>query len=526
MYKVPQNDERQQRAGDNGNGFRFHFGTFYLPAKLSVTRRKVFAKAGMCFANLAIYESGEWSKSNRRLAVTRLKAELYNLSQTSYYENSTVNLERPGYPGAFANSYGMEFIIIFILILLNGVFSMSEIALVSSRKQRLESAVRRGSKGAKTALELSNAPGRFLSTVQIGITLIGILTGIYSGESITLMFQAWVEQFELLRPYAHTVAITTVLIIITLVSLIVGELVPKRIGLANPEGISMRMAGPMKIISIIASPFVWLLTRSTDLIIRIFRIRPSGENKVTEEEIKAIIEEGKHAGEVQEIEQEIVERAFSLGDRKVGALMTYRSDVVTISITAGPREIRDIVSKEMHSVYPVVDTDGEVAGTIHIKDLFLHLDDPDFTIKKFIQTPHYFSESVPAYKALETFKTTGKHYAVVIDDYGTMQGFFAINDLLTALVGSVDEFDPDYAIQERPDGSWLIDGNYPLYDVLLYFNVDAEETTDVHTLGGLVMDELRRIPRQGDKIRWKNFEIEVVDMDGTRVDKLLLSKKE
>lgn len=417
----------------------------------------------------------------------------------------------------------MEILVILLLVIINGVFSMSEIALVSSRPQRLRQAARRGGKNAKAALELSNAPGRFLSTVQIGITLIGILTGIYSGESLTLSFMAWIETFDTLRPYAHSIAITTVLIIITYASLVIGELVPKRIGLANPEAIAKRVALPMKFISKAVSPFVWFLTKSTDLIIWVLRVKPSSDNKVTEEEIKAIVQEGTTSGEVQEIEQEIVERVFSLGDRKAASLMTYRQDIVTVSASAGPREIKAVVNKELHTVYPVTDKNGEVLGIIHLKDLFLHLDDAGFNVNNYILTPHYFSETLPAYKALELFKTSGKHYALVVDEYGQMQGLLTLDDLLTALVGTIDDLHPDHVIQKREDGSWLVDGNYPVHELMLHFNIDGAITTSYNTIGGLIMDKLHRVPKQGDKISWRGYAIEVIDMDGNRVDKLLMT---
>jgi putative hemolysin len=249
----------------------------------------------------------------------------------------------------------MEILIIFFLILLNGVFSMSEMALVSSRKIRLENAAKKGSKQAKEALKLANNPGKFLSTVQIGITLIGILTGIYSGEKITRDLQSQLDKIGFLQGYSDTIAVVLVLLILTFFSLVLGELVPKKIGLSSPERISKMMARPMRIISIIAAPFVWTLTFTTDLIVKVLGIKNSSDSAVTEEEIKAIVQEGTTSGEVQEIEQDIVGRVFSLGDRKISSLMTHRTDLILINTTDTREEIIEKIKDAMHSVYPVYD---------------------------------------------------------------------------------------------------------------------------------------------------------------------------
>lgn len=421
----------------------------------------------------------------------------------------------------------MEIFIIILLVLINGIFSMSEIALVSARKSRLESAKKRGNKSARAALDLANSPNKFLSTVQIGITLIGILTGIYSGQSITNTLQLWLERFSWLAPYAQTVAVTLVLIFITFLSLILGELVPKRIGLANPEKIATTVATPMTIISKIVSPFVWLLTSTTDIIIKIFRIKPSSDSKITEEEIKAIVQEGTESGEVQEIEQDILHRVFNLGDRKVSSLMTHRSDVVLIDSNDGAEKVKEIVNREIHSIYPVYEHDRyNVIGIIRLKDLFLHINDAGFKVADYIHPPHYIPENTPAYKALETFKGSGRQHGIITDEYGQMQGFITVKDLLTALVGTAEDFYlEDYTIMVRDDGTWLIDGDYPWHDFLHYFDIeDLNENFDFNTIGGLIIHELERIPVQGDKIQWQGFMFEVMDMDGARIDKILLTK--
>jgi len=294
----------------------------------------------------------------------------------------------------------MEIVIILFLIVLNGVFSMSEIALISARKNRLETAAKKGNPAAKVALDLANSPNKFLSTVQIGITLIGILTGIYSGDKITTDVQNFVAGFEMLKPYANSVAVGIVVVILTFFSLVLGELVPKRIGLNYPETIAKAVAVPMKIISKITAPFIWLLTISTEFILDVFRIKPTADGKVTEEEIKAIIKEGTEVGEVQEIEQDIVERVFHIGDRKVNSLMTHRKSVDYLSLDDSPDELKNKVLNDLHSFYPVCQENlDEIIGIVSLKELFINFDKGLFDLKTMLKDPVYFIEHTPAYKA-------------------------------------------------------------------------------------------------------------------------------
>jgi putative hemolysin len=419
----------------------------------------------------------------------------------------------------------MEIVIIFVLILVNGVFSMSEIALISARKTRLESAAKRGSESAKAALALASSPNKFLSTVQIGITLIGILTGIYSGENLTEDLRSWLIQFPSVAPYANSLAVVLVLVCITYFSLLLGELVPKRIGLNNPEGIAKLVARPMQIISIITAPFVWFLTFSTEFLLKLFRIKPSTDSKVTEEEIRAIVQEGTEDGEVQVIEQDIVERVFTLGDRRVGSLMTYRTEVVFLNVHSSQQEVRAEVTNELHSVYPVYDDEKDnVIGIVLLKDLFEHIDKPEFHLSKIIRTPQYLSSSALAYDALTHFKETKVHYGIVTDEYGTVQGIVTMNDILESLVGDVSEFYHDeFQMTQRDDGSYLVDGQYPFYDFLNHFELEELAPEYVNnTVAGLILHQLNSIPKAGDKMTWLNFEFEVVDMDGARIDKIIV----
>jgi putative hemolysin len=402
---------------------------------------------------------------------------------------------------------------------------MSEIALISSRKSRLETAAKKGSKTAKTALDLANSPNKFLSAVQIGITLIGILTGIYSGNKITEDVELFISGFEAIKPYAHSVAVGIVVVVLTFFSLVLGELLPKRIGLNHPESIAKAMAMPMKIISIITAPFIWLLTTSTEFLLDILQIKPTADGKVTEEEIKAIIKEGTEVGEVQEIEQDIVERVFHIGDRKVNSLMTHRSSMVYLSMDDTLEEIKSKVLDELHSVYPVCEENlDEVVGVVFLKDLFANFEKGNFNLRSIAKEPSYFIEHTSAYKALENFKKTKVHYAFITDEYGVFQGIITLNDILEALVGDAADFDDDeYQLIANEDGSWLVDGQYSLHDFLTYFDLD-ERTTDyeVTTVSGFIITELGAIPKEGDKLIWNKLEFEAQKMDGVKIDKVLI----
>jgi putative hemolysin len=402
---------------------------------------------------------------------------------------------------------------------------MSEIALISSRKSRLETAAKKGSKTAKTALDLANSPNKFLSAVQIGITLIGILTGIYSGNKITEDVELFIIGFEAIKPYAHSVAVGIVVVVLTFFSLVLGELLPKRIGLNHPESIAKAMAMPMKIISIITAPFIWLLTTSTEFLLDVLQIKPTADGKVTEEEIKAIIKEGTEVGEVQEIEQDIVERVFHIGDRKVNSLMTHRSSMVYLSVDDTLEEIKSKVLDELHSVYPVCEENlDEVVGVVFLKDLFVNFEKGNFNLRSIAKDPAYFIEHTSAYKALEYFKNTKVHYAFITDEYGVFQGIITLNDILEALVGDAADFDDDeYKLIANEDGSWLVDGQYSLHDFLTYFDLD-ERTTDyeVTTVSGFIITELGAIPKEGDKLIWNKLEFEAQKMDGVKIDKVLI----
>ncbi|MBF6607693.1 MAG: HlyC/CorC family transporter, partial [Flavobacterium sp.] len=367
----------------------------------------------------------------------------------------------------------MEILIILFLILLNGVFSMSEIALISARKNRLENSARKGNPSAKVALDLANSPNKFLSTVQIGITLIGILTGIFSGNKITADVKAFVESIDILRPYADSLSVTIVVVILTFFSLVLGELLPKRIGLTYPEKIAKTFAVPMKWISVATAPFIWLLTISTEFMLKILMVKPSADGKVTEEEIKAIIREGTEGGEVQEIEQDIVERVFHIGDRKVNSLMTHRKSVAFLPLSADKNQVRELMLRELHSVYPVYNENhDDVVGVVNLKGIFAHFEEEDFKLSSIMTDAPFIMEQTTAYKALQNFKDSGVHYAFVSDEYGVFQGIITLNDILEALVGDASDFyKEDFQLIAREDGTWLVDGHYSLHDFLTFFEL-------------------------------------------------------
>lgn len=416
----------------------------------------------------------------------------------------------------------MEVFIILGLILLNGIFAMSEMALVASRRSRLESEAAKGDKQAKDALKLLDKPDTFFSTVQIGITLIGILNGIFSGKEITNYFKAVFNNIPSLQAYSNALATTVVVIIITYFSLVLGELLPKRIGLSNPEAIAKTMAAPMKIVSYIMYPFVWLLTFSSNFLAKLLRIRKKN-NEVTEEEIKAMIHEGAEHGNIEKAEQKIIERVFHLTDRNITSLMTHRSEITWIDMNA---KVADVKKLEVHSVYPVCEGSiDEIKGVVALKDLFAA--PPETPIKNFMQKALYVPENNSAYQVLEKFKNSKSHCAFIVDEYGTLQGIITLNDILEAIVGEITQLpDENYEIIQRPDGSYLADGQLPFFDFLIKIgaeNLIPEQEIDFDTLAGFILYHLERIPNAGDKLVYKNYEFEIIDMDGQRIDKILIT---
>lgn len=420
----------------------------------------------------------------------------------------------------------MEIVIILGLILLNGIFSMAEIALVSARKARLEIEAKRGNKSARTALQLSNEPDRFLSTIQIGITLIGILTGLYSGEAFAADLAVVLEKVPAFQSQALLIAKIVIVIVVTYLTLILGELLPKRIGMGWAEKVAMLVAQPMYMLSRIATPFVWVLSKSTALFARLLGLNRTDENKITEEEIKAIVKEGFDVGEVQEVEQDIVERVFNLGDRNISSIMTHRNEIVSLHINDNAKQIREKVQQDLHNIYPVVtDKLDDLMGVVYLKELFLHIDDPGFSLRSLVRKATYLPENQSVYNALAQFKQARVKYGIVTDEYGVLQGIVTLKDIMEGLVGQVPEAGEESEIIERTDGSWLVDGQLSFYDFLAYF--DMEEfypDYDHNTLSGLILAILEHVPHEGEKLTWMTFELEIIDMDGARIDKVLVTK--
>jgi putative hemolysin len=419
----------------------------------------------------------------------------------------------------------MDLIILGFLILLNGLFTMSEIALVSARKSRLESQAEKGDQSAKNALELSQNPEIFLSAAQIGITLISILTGVYSGERFSKMLAPSIGKIEALQPYQNTIATTIIVIIVTFLSIIFGELIPKRIGLLRAEKIAKLVAGPMNLFAKFTHPIVWVLNKVSNLFFRVFNIRRGTDDAVTEEEIKTMITEGAEAGTIDEAEQEIINRVFHLGDRNTTSLMTHRSDIIWFNLDDSEDKIKAKIINEPHSVYPICDgTIDNIKGVVSIKDLYIS---PDHLLFKDIMEPALFiPDNNSPYQLLEKFKQTKTHSCFIVDEYGSILGLITLNDILEAIVGDMPQPDvEDYEIIEREDGSFLVDAQIPFYNFLAKFEKtdwmnEGEQNFD--TFAGFVLHELEHIPKAGEMFDWKGFKFEVVDMDGHRIDKVLV----
>ena len=425
-----------------------------------------------------------------------------------------------------------EILIILVLIIANGVFSMSEMAIVSARKVRLQQLANQGDAKARVALTLAESPNHFLSTVQVGISLIGILTGAFGGATIANRLAVYVKLVPLLAPYSEPISFGIVVLIITYLSLIVGELVPKRLALNNPERIASIVAIPMQALAAIASPVVFLLSASTDLILRVLGITASTEPQVTEEEIKILIEQGTEAGTFEEAEQDMVERVFRLGDRPVSYLMTPRPDIVWLDLEDTAEENRQKMVDSAYSRYPVCQAGlDNVLGVIPVTDLLARSfrgEPLDLTVG--LRQPVFVPESTRGLKVLELFKQTITHMALVVDEYGVIQGLVTLNDIMSEIVGDVpstDGQDQPQAVQ-REDGSWLLDGMLPVEEFLELFGMEeweSEERGSYQTLGGFVITHLGRIPAAADHFEWQSMRIEVMDMDGNRVDKVLVVPK-
>jgi putative hemolysin len=418
-----------------------------------------------------------------------------------------------------------EIFILFLLIVLNGLFVIAEISLVSARKSRLEAWANKGNKNAKIALQLAENPEIFLSAAQIGITLIAILTGVYSGEKFGNYLQPVFEKVDILKPYAESLATGVIVVIVTFLSIVLGELIPKRLGLMNAERVATIVAGPMKAFAWLTHPFVWLLNIIPKVIFTVFNIKAATDNQVTEEEIKAIISEGTEQGTIEEAEQEIIERIFHLGDRNITSLMTHRNDIIWFDLNDNENSIKEKIISEPHSIYPICEGDLDaIKGIVSIKDLYVA---DDFMLFKDLMKPALFvPENNSAYQLLEKFKEKKIHSAFIVDEYGSVQGMITLNDILEAIVGDIPEpHIEEYEIVQREDGTYLVDAQIQFYNFLARFEKTEwmnEGEQEFDTMAGFILHELERIPHAGDHFEWKGFRFEIIDMDGHRIDKVLV----
>lgn len=419
-----------------------------------------------------------------------------------------------------------EIFILLLLIFLNALFVMTEMALVSVRKGRLESLKNKGSYKASIALKLAESPDKFLSTVQIGITLISILTGLYSGDKFGKYLEPAFEKISFLAPYAKTASTTVVVVIVTFLSIILGELIPKRIALLRATEISLVVAGPMNFLSKLAYPIVALLSFISNLVFRIFKIKPHSDSAVTEEEIKAMISEGSESGSIEEGEKVIIERVFHLGDRSITSLMTHRTDIIWFDMNSTVDDIRNKEEDFAFSTYPVCEESVDnIKGLISIKDLFKA--NPAAPLLSLARPALFVPENNKAYQLLEKFKATKIHTAFIVNEYGTLEGMITLNDILEAIVGDVPQSgQEEYEIVKRDDGSYLVDAQIHFYNFLSYFDRadwTDQDDQDFDTVAGFVLHELEHIPATGESFSWRDFKFEIIDMDGQRIDKVLVT---
>lgn len=420
-----------------------------------------------------------------------------------------------------------EILFIVLLIIVNGVFSMSEIAIISARKARLQQWANEGNEKARAALDLASSPNRLLSTVQIGITLIGILAGVFGGATIAEKLAVRLGTIPLLAPYSNAVALGVVVLGITYLTLVIGELVPKRLALHNAEGIACSVAASMRMLSRMASPAVHLLSISTDAVLSILGIRPVAQPPVTEEEINILIEQGMKTGAFEEAERDMVEHVFRLGDLRAGALMTPRTEIAWLDIDESPEEIRNKIAQSGHSRFPVCQGSlDNILGIVQVKDLLSrNMVGKPADLKASMRRPLFVPESTHGLKVLELFKQSGIHISLVVDEYGSIQGLLTLKDIMEEIVGeipSIEERAEPLAVQ-REDGSWLLDGMLPSVDLKEIFQIKNLLGEGIYqTLGGFVLMQMGRIPSVGNHFEWGGLRFEVVDMDKNRVDKVLV----
>lgn len=423
-----------------------------------------------------------------------------------------------------------DIVIILLLIVINGAFAMAEIAVVSARRAKLRVMADQGSRKAEKALSLAEEPANFLSTIQVGITLIGVLSGAYGGAVIAKHLTPYFSAYPLIRPYSDAISLGLVVVVITYFSLVVGELIPKRLALHNPEKIAAFVAMPIHYLSFLAYPLVRLLSLSSESIVRMLGLKKP-VSTVSEEEVKVLLEEGTEAGVFHKVEQDIIHGAFRIDDLSVRDVMTPRPDIIWLDYELPFTVNLETVKTSDHAYFPVCEGElDHVIGFLHVKDLFKIYPDFDGSdIKPLLRKPFIFPETISALQILEHFKASPIHAALVVDEFGTIQGLVTVNDIMAAIVGDIPSFNEseEKPIVQREDGSWLIDGTISIDEFKEYFHIEAvpdEADAEYHTLGGFIMTYLGRIPVTGDHFLWEQFRFEIIDMDGNRIDKVLMSR--
>lgn len=423
-----------------------------------------------------------------------------------------------------------EIVAIFLLLVANGVFSMSEIALVTARKSRLQNLAEQGVARARQALDLANHPNRFLSTVQIGITLVGILAGAFGGGALTEWLAAQLSGIAVIAPYARTIALTVVVMSITYFSVILGELVPKRLALGHPEGIAMFMAPPMRLLLVMCAPLVHLFTVSTDSVFRLFGKRFDQHDLVTEEDITILLRQGAKAGVFQESETEMVEAVFDLADVSARAVMTPRTQITWLDVSDSAERVREKLAGSSHSRFPLCDGSlDNVLGIAQTKDLLAaYLSSKSFDLRATVQPADFVPRTMTALQVLDHIKKSGSHIVLIVDEYGAIEGLLTHHDLLEAIAGEMPLSGPsERRATQRKDGSWLLDGMLSVdefKDIFQLEELPGEKKESFQTLGGFLFTQMGRVPSVSDTFEWNGLRFEIVDMDRKRIDKVLVAR--
>lgn len=424
----------------------------------------------------------------------------------------------------------LDILIILLLIVANGLFSGAEIAIISARRHRLEQLSDQGRRSARVALRLADSPNQFLSTVQIGITLIGILSGAVGGATLARQLDVWLERLPGLAPYSEALSFGVVVVVITYLSVVVGELVPKRLALANPEQLACAMAPSMHWLARVSGPVVHLLSASTEAVLRVVGVATTSQPAITEDEIKALFRQGTDSGVFQEVEHDMVQRVLRLGDRTIKSLMTPRTDICWLDVDEPLEESFQEILQSSHSRFPVGKGSLDAClGVVRVRNLLAaKLSGETIDLEQLLQPPLFVAESTRALSVLEQFKRSGIHIALVTGEFGGVEGLVTLNDLMEGIVGDLPSMDDEEGplVVTREDGSLLVDGGLDLDTFIEVIDQDIfgiDQEGRYHTLAGFVMHVLERIPREADRFEWQGFGFEVVDMDGKRVDKLLVT---